>query len=293
MAIVRCIPCQKSDRPITKVKNHKLLYSIFSISTLLIGILIATFLLPNFPAIVASPQSNEPRTSAQLGPQFDVDVIYAYAGPYEYPSNFLNGTMMVNGTKIKMQPASLYPDIIYFNFTHRAGAEKESVDAKTEVYLVEISSDTGITERFVIFFGTNYNPDFGATNSIHPPSTDKIDSLIDTETVLKKTGLFYPNMVINESCWFKVGTLDTQISQPSGLGLWKAGEPHSITVRLQRIGWLTLTGTVTSSIQASSKDIVEISLTKSGQGFLYNSIPKEAMSQTDAFHPIDLYKPLS
>jgi hypothetical protein len=99
-------------------------------------------------------------------------------------------------------------------------------------------------------------------------------------------------MLTGQSLWFKVGSLDSTASKPSGLGLWTAGEPKSITVSIQRIGWIALNGTVTSSILPSPLDSeeVQVSLAKSDEGFLYNSIPEHEMaSESDVFHPIDLY----
>lgn len=277
---------------ITKMHQPRLFYQ----TILCISMLATMFLLPYSTTTIVPSQSNitaNQDTSIESTPQFNVDVIYAYTGPNNYSAKSLNGTMIMNGTKFEMHPLSLYPDIIFFNFTHVANAEKENCDAKTEVYFVEISTDTKVKENFVIHFGTNYNPKYGTQPSIQAPDMSKLDSLIDRQTTLRVSGLFVPNMGVNESLWFKIGTLDTTTSRPSGLGLWAAGEPHSITVKVHRIGWLSMTGNFTSVITASASDPLQVSLAKTSQGFLYNTIPEDDMLQTDAFHPIDLYKPIS
>lgn len=287
---------QKSKKAIVIGKRHpKALYSTLLL-TVFISILLLLTLVPNFPGTSASTPSakttlQEP--TMQSDPQFKVEIIYAYAGPLDHSTGRLNSIMNMSGTTYEMHPASEYPDIIYFNFTFVSNPLKEECDAKTEVYLVELSSDTGVTEKFAVFFGTNYNPSFGSKNSIQAPSISKIDNLIDLNTTARVSGLFCPNMPTNQSLWFKVGTYDTTTSLPSGLGLWKSGEPNSITVTIHRVGWLSLTGTITSVIQSNSTDSLQYNLSKSSQGFMYNNIPEKDFLQKDAFHPIDLTKPLS
>lgn len=254
-------------------------------------IFIGLNILSNFPRISAAAEPNVTalqETIIQSQPQFNVDVIYAYAGPFNYENTVLNRT--ING--MPMHPLSNYPDIIYFNFTHISSAEKAACDAKIEVYLVVISSNSEIKENYTVFFGTNYNHNSTAPNLVLAPEISKVNYLIDRRTTNKLTGIFNPSMGTNQSLWFKIGSFDTTTSNPSGLGLWSAGEPNLITISVQRVGWLVLNGSITSVVSASADDSVQFSLAKSGQGFLYNKIPQDELSQTDEFHPINLYQPL-
>jgi hypothetical protein len=189
-----------------------------------------------------------------------------------------------------MHPASLYPDIIYLNFTLISNATNEIYDAKIEVYQIQISANTGLMERYICFFGTNYNTSYSNPNFL-TPSISYIDQLVDTSNA-RITGIFSPNMLTGQSLWFKVGSLDTTTSKSNGLGLWSAGEPNSITVSIQRIGWIALNGTSSSIISPSPLDSVQaqISLPKLDEGFQFNAITQNEMSKdADVFHPIDLY----
>jgi hypothetical protein len=271
-------------------RNHKRMHIMLAL-ILFVGSVIFIFsvALPNLPKTSASTEINAPKiqeTSIQSQSQFNVDIIYAYAGPNNYDES-LSSTF--NG--VSMHPASLWPDIVYFNFTHVSSAEKQTCDAKIEVYLIEISTNTGMKDSYTCFFGTNYNQKF--SGSALTPALSKINELIDTRNTDGVTGIFNPNMATNQSLWFKLGSLDATTSEPSGLGLWSAGEPNSIAVSIHRIGWIAMNSNDISVIHESTGESTQLSLSKSGQGFLYNAIPQDKMSQTDAFHPIDLYRPLT
>jgi len=227
--------------------------------------------------------TNYQENCTQTQSQFNVDVIYAYAGPEisNKPVHDFNG--------IPMHHESLYPDIVYLNFTHVSNAEKEACEAEIEVYQIQLTADTGIQESHICFFGTNYATNFPVISN----ATSRIEALMGTQHYEDISGVFKLSMSTNESLWFKVGSLDSTTSKPSGLGLWKAGEPKLIIISVQRIGSIALDGMVSSIRQAKTEEAVTVSLENSGQGFIYNIIPKDKMLQTDVFHPIDLEKPLT
>jgi hypothetical protein len=284
---------QKSQNAIKALMKHhsKPIYLLATILLIVSASLIFSTVLSTFPETSASTEPNvamPSETTIRSKPQFNVDVIYAYAGENNYGSEELHSTF--NG--VPMHPVSLYPVTVYLNLTHVSNAETEACDAEIEVYLIEVSSDKGPKESYTCFFGTNYDTTFSDTNVL-TPAINQINNLIGTQPINGLTGLFNPNMDTNQSLWFKVGSLDSTTSEPSGLGLWSAGEPNAITVSVHRIGWIALNGTVTSTTLASPEDTVQVSLAKSGEGFLYNKIPQDKMSQKDAFHPIDLLKPLT
>jgi hypothetical protein len=283
---------QKFTKSIMKRHSRFTYVTLATILLICSASIVFVTVLPSSPKTFASAESSTTllqETNIHSNPQFNVTVIYAYAGLNNYTSKELNSTF--NG--IPMHPASLYPDIIYFNFTHVSNAENAACDAKIEVYLIQISADTGAKESYTCFFGTNYNTSYSQASLI-TPAISEINELINTSATKGVSGIFNPNMDTNQSLWFKVGSLDTTTSQPSRLGLWSAGEPNSITVSIQRIGWVALNGTVNSIISASPEDSAQVlvSLTKSGQGFLYNTIPQDDLLPTDVFHPIALDKPL-
>jgi hypothetical protein len=273
-----------------RAKKLKAVYIILSIALLIVlTSLISTNALSSTPKVTSNVLVTQKIQEAAnyAIPQFNVDVMYAYAGPNIYGKEF-NSTY--NG--FAMHPASLYPDMIYFNLTYIHSAEKELCDAKIEVYQVQILTDTGLREKYTCFFGTNYSmnkPDM----SMLEPAISQLNGVADTQSTSRISGLFCPNINTNESLWFKVGSFDSTTNGPSSLGLWSAGTPNSIAVSVSRLGWITFTGKDASITRTNIESSSQVNLAKSGAGFLYNVIPQNKMSQTDPFHPIDLYKPLA
>lgn len=224
---------------------------------------------------IPSP-SVQPTQSSEAKPQFNVDVVYAYVGkgPSEAPHSHFDGVLMY--------PTSLYPSVVYFNFTRVSNAESESCDTKFEVYLIRISSDKGSAENYVYSEGTNYNP---SLDMIPNPS---LDTLIDTgpTSEIRAGGGFVFNWTTNTSSLGSIGSYGSYGSGESGLGLWSAGEPNTISISVRRLGWITFNGTSTVTTLASAEEIVQVQLEKFGDGFLYNKIvPEDKLSQMDLFRP--------
>ncbi len=238
------------------------------------------------PSSTKTDTSQSGIETARLRPQFDVDVIYAYTGENTYSAGELDSTF--NG--FEMHPASLYPAIIFLNFTHVSNAKTEACDAELEIYVIEISSDTGQKQSYTCFFGTNYDPAFSGALDI---AISQIDSFAGSHSTNGLTGIFTSDMGTNQSLWFKVGSLDSTTSRPSGLGLWSAGEPHAITISVRRIGWIAIDGEAISTSYAAVSDSTQLDLTRTVEGFIFNKLPREKMISEDPFHPIDLYKPLN
>jgi hypothetical protein len=282
------------QKAIKRTKKRSKLIIILFATILLLGSASTVFsiIFPTFAETSASSSTGTDLIQSSIGttrlkPQFNVDVLYAYTGENKYESAELNSTF--NG--VPMHPVSLYPLIIYLNFTHVSNAEAEACDAEIEVYIIEITADTGQKESYTCFFGTNYDPNFSEADVLNS-AISQIDSFAGARSTNGITGIFNPNMSTNQSLWFKVGSLDSDTSRPSGLGLWSSGEPAAITIKVYRMGCIAVNDAETSTSYANSSDTVQVSLTKSGEGFLYNKIPQDKMAQSDAFHPIDLYKPL-
>jgi len=230
------------------------------------------------PASHSSLASEQPTQSLVAKPQFDIEVLYAYVGrgPVEAPHSHFDGVLMY--------PRSQYPSIVYFNITHLSNSVTESCDAKMEVYLIQITSDTGCTENFTYVEATNYNPAFSDLNAL----SSRIHDLIEPDTTLGPYGFFSFNLTTNQSILgHRVGSIGSYTSNPSGLGLWSAGEPNTITVSIRRIGWITSNGISSSTIRdASSETIAQVQLEKFGDGFIYNTIVSQRkLSQIDLYLP--------
>lgn len=85
-----------------------------------------------------------------------------------------------------------------------------------------------------------------------------------------------------------VGSVDCYSSLHSGHGLWSAGKPNTMSVTVQRIGYLTIKNGSVSLY----KDTLETTTTAIEQignyqnGFLHNDlVPAAKLPQTNLFHP--------
>jgi hypothetical protein len=97
----------------------------------------------------SSPSPSPTPTETETGPkpQFDVEVVYAYVDPRK--DHFTCQNPLPDKTAgTTLNAVSLYPSIVYFNFTLVSSAEIESCDAKIEVYLIQITANTGATENY-------------------------------------------------------------------------------------------------------------------------------------------------
>jgi hypothetical protein len=105
---------------------------IFIAIIVILSVLFAFFVIPltlNSPQTVAAEEPSTmliQESSTQSDAQFNVTLMYAYTGLNSYEGKELNSTFM--GTE--MHPASLYPDIIYLNFTYIANPDTEQYSAK-------------------------------------------------------------------------------------------------------------------------------------------------------------------
>jgi len=213
--------------------------------------------------------------------QFHCDVIYAYVG-----RGNSEATHSLFG--VPMYPKSQYPSIVYFNFTHVSNAEIESCDVEFEVYLIQISADKGPTENYTYIEGTNYrlsnrNSDLLTSLASH------VKDLVDVRTINGRGGHFRFNWTTNTPITGGyVGSLGSYTNRPSGLGLWSAGEPKTISVSVRRIGWIIAKGSSISTFANTARDenITQIQLQKFGDGFIYNKIvPADKLSQINPFEP--------
>lgn len=221
--------------------------------------------------------------TVDIKPSFNVQVTYAYVGPLKDHftcQNPLQGKMSIKTLNAK----SLYPVVVYFNFTHISKAEVESSDAKMEVYLIDLKTNTGTAESYVYTEATNYDPAFSDLNLL----SSHIEDFNEVATAKGLSGGFTFNWTTNTSILDgKAGSYGSYGSKPSGFGLWSAGEPNTITLSVRRIGVISVDGKYVSTItDVNSQNCVQIQLEKYDEGFLYNTVvPEQTLAEINPFHP--------
>lgn len=188
-----------------------------------------------------------------------------------------------------MSIVSQYPSSVQFNITRLPGNQFSSCDAALELYSVQIKTDHGIKENSPYFIGTNYNPSLSDSDlSTLLNHADDIVNPKDFSTAL--SGNFKFNMTEDSSIISvpigSVGCFSTNSPQP---GLGTAGNPHAISITVQRIGYITINnGSVSLYGDQPDKDAATSAQLRSyGNGFLHNNVvPDDELPQTDLFHPI-------
>lgn len=278
----------KPKNPMILKRRSSPIYILLA-AALLIGSVCVVILLPSLatqpifakPQVVVSAQTTSQQTASKS--QFDVHVAYAYVGPRK--DHFTCQNPLQDKIPIAtLNAVSLYPSIVYFNFTHVSSAETESCDAKMEVYLIQLTANTGATENYTYTEATNYNPTFSDLDTL----SSHVNDFAEARSTNGLGGCFVFNWTANTSNLVgRIGSYGSYTSNPSGLGLWSAGEPNTITVSVRRIGLITMKGTaVSTSLVANSESTVQVQLEKFGDGFLYNNIvSQDKLSQIDLYNP--------
>ncbi|MDT8782476.1 MAG: hypothetical protein IAX22_07545 [Candidatus Bathyarchaeota archaeon] len=264
----------------TEIKNNKKIFMILFvvIATLLIMGLFSTMTTSSKPNIeTAGPES-----------QFDVDIAYAYAGPFppnetSYFNQRLNVTMF---------QATKYPSAVILDFTGIYSPKMNSYDAFIEVYGVKIIADTGPTEYFVWSAGTN-------NTSIAIEDLNTLirykDNIVDLNLYRSLGGTFCyywetGRSVLSETIG-SVGIYTSSVKNEATniFDLSSAGTPNKISIEVCRIGYVTMTNssvtTYTDNLN-SDKPIATVELCKYGDGFIYNTlVPTEQLPESDLFNP--------
>lgn len=183
-----------------------------------------------------------------------------------------------------------YPSVVRLNITLTPEVQFPSSDAVVEVYGIKIAADTGPTEYYAYFMGTNYNPSFSqyteSTFALH------VHALVDHNLYHSIAGNFNLNWTNNTP--FITNTIGSIMSytdapiRPSGLSV--AGKPNDISITVYRIGYITTTNGSVSIYEdlpnSTPKDVVQLSNYKNG--FIYNDIVSPAqLPDEKLFHPID------
>ena len=165
--------------------------------------------------------------------QFDLKIAYSYVGPGP-----LNAAYTADDGSI-MAPVSLNPSTVVLNITRIPETKFSSCDALIEFYKIQITTDTGISEKACYFIGTNYKPSF--SNSELSALLTHTKDFTSRESYFVAIGGFKFNMTDNTSFVSPpIGSYGCYSGTPSKLGLWTAGEPNSIFVSVQRIGYIAM-----------------------------------------------------
>ncbi len=84
-------------------------------------------------------------------------------------------------------------------------------------------------------------------------------------------------MTVGDSYLLRVTDTGMFTSVNGTSGLWSNGAPNTITVTVQRVGWLTAQGNQTASIvnPAANEIIQQIQLQRVGEDFSFGTYPTE------------------
>ncbi len=232
-----------------------------------------------------SPQSiqNALNTYTATAPnQFDVKTVYAYAGEKASNASYKeeNGVVMYRTT--------LYPVSIILNCTCLPGIQIAGCDAAIELYTVQVTSNSGLTERYGYFIGTNYNPTFSA-EGVQALMKNATDFFVQNTVVTYAMGSFQLNMTANTSILSNpIGSLNCYSIYRTGQGLWAQGKPNALSVTVQRIGYITIANGTDSYYKVSAQTVNPTSTTLDNynDGFLKNSVvPAAQLPQKNPFNP--------
>jgi hypothetical protein len=213
--------------------------------------------------------------------QFEVNLAYAYIG--KWTGNTSNTDSQGHQTSI----VSLYPSAIVLNVTRLPGVKIMSCDAVLEVYNVEITADSGLFEKFAYVVGTNYSSSFTVTEA--ESLLSHMDQIVDKniyrggyEGTIKRNWTEGSSFLTNT-----FGSACIYSSHNSTIGLWKAGEPTTISVGINRIGYLTVSNdSVTVYKDTATKATIVSQLSNHQEGFLYNAImPVSKLNGANLFAP--------
>jgi hypothetical protein len=229
----------------------------------------------------STPAQNQNNANTSLQNQFGLSIAYANVG--EMPTD----TSYIGDNDVNMSIVSKYASSVILNSTRLPGVQIESCDGAIEVYKIQVTTNTNLTENLGYYIGTNYNPSFSPQELM---SLFKQTQNLSGVNYIVTMGNFQFNMTENESLLStQIGSYGAYSSGRSGEGLWRAGKPDDISVTAQRIGYVKISnGSVTLHRDALNEAVtVTVNLSNYGHGFLYNDLIPESKLQTiDLFHPM-------
>lgn len=251
-----------------------LIVLVFAISSI-------TALVIFYPTLTGNSAQNQNNANTSLQKQFGLSIVYAYVG------EIFNHTSYIGDNGVNMSIVNKYAFSVILNSTRLPGVQFTSCDGEIEVYKIQVTTNTNLSESVFYWIGTNYDPSF-------PPQElvtlgKQVINLTGVGGIVTMGGFPF-NMTDNESLLsIPIGSYGAYSSGRSGEGLWSAGTPNTISVTVQRIGYVTINnGSVTLHRDTLNEvAAVTANLSNYGNGFLYNDLVPESKLQTiDLFHPI-------
>ena len=235
-----------------------------SVVALLLGVFLAAPLL--YTNVVIAPH-------AEIPDIFDVNVVYAYL---ELKNTTISDTSFMSPSfandTVEIQSVNR---VMGINFT-RLSEETVPCDARIEVYLIKVYSDEGFIGNLRRHEGIIYNNDLVGDPMLHKD----LDEFFGNRPP-SGGGSMYTHWEIGQS----------RLGCTSGGGTnWVPtfGDPETIYMSVNRLGWVTINGNSTESVVLSEPEVVaEAQLEKYRDGFLYNTIiPEDELSQIDPLKPV-------
>lgn len=192
---------------------------------------------------------------------YDAKLTYIHVGP----TNTTGEGHDHFGMGLNTYPNNYYPEFAALSLTYLGNPQNEPWDEKFEGYFINYTSDTGITRVYLGWFGTNYNLSYSYLPAPFPGSPRG-----PTQSVSAKF-----NLVVGQTIYGQVPNSVGYGSSNGTLALWQNGTPNTITVTIQRAGWVTVNGKVTTTItNPAALDVIQkVELNKDGAGFIYGSKP--------------------
>jgi hypothetical protein len=233
--------------------------------------------------IVAAPPAPTVNAATSVT-QFNLSAAYAYVG--SAPSRVTS--YLDSKSNSLMYLIDQYPSVVRLNITCLPGIQIPSCDAVIEVYGVKIATDTGLTEYYAFFVGTNYNSYFSQSDLKN--LVPCVNDIVDRDVYSGITGSFQFNWTANTSILsHTIGSIMSYSINPSNYtGLWSAGKPNAISVSVYRIGYITMSNGSVSLFKDSTTNVIDsVQLSNYEDGFLYNKLmPSSELPQTNLFQPI-------
>ncbi len=194
---------------------------------------------------------------------FDADLTYVSTGK----TNATGEGHDHSGMGIPTYPSSYYPVTAILTLTYLGNPQTQSCDIICEGYMVNFTSDTGASVSVLGWLGTNSN----LSCQKPPPTPPPHDSPWGPFTRM----YFHFNMSTGETYNLRAtdGGIFSSVNGTSGL--WSYGEPKTVTVTVQRAGWLIFQGNETSCvINPAANDILQqVQLQKMGDDFGFGTYP--------------------
>jgi hypothetical protein len=100
-----------------------------------------TALVMVYPTLTGNSAQNQNNANTSLQKQFGLSIAYAYVG------EMLNHTSYIGDNGVNMSIVSKYASSVILNSTRLPGVQIASCDGEIEVYKIQVTTDTNLTEN--------------------------------------------------------------------------------------------------------------------------------------------------